>query len=164
MNRKILIGYGALVFGLFGLAYIVMGLDCSLFLKKTLILLLCLGKTALFMVNVVKKEVDFYKSDIATSNDHYVLILAAVFLIISSYGLDYFLVYKLAPECFMPLLKGASGIKLLWNGFYYSSMIFFWMGIADINANCTTAQVITWAESMVTFFILSYGTFKFLKN
>lgn len=164
MNKKILSFYYLTIILLFFGSYYILGTDISIFYKKILIVGLCALKTLFFMINVIKKEIDLFDKEINGDKEQYSTILLSVFLIIISYSLDYFLLYSIDITCFQPLLKEAESIKLLWNSFYYSSMIFFWMGIADLNVNCSAGQFITWAESMVTFFILSYGTFKFLKH
>lgn len=164
MNKKIIGIYYLFILLLFGISHSILLSSLDIVYKKALIVVFCLVKTIFFMVQVVKKEIDLFENESASDNSQYSLILFSVFMIITSYSLDYFLLYTCDVGCFQPILKSAGSLKILWNSFYYSSMIFFWMGIADINVACSTGQFITWAESMVTFFILSYGTFRFLKN
>ncbi|HTF80428.1 MAG TPA: hypothetical protein VL947_01840 [Cytophagales bacterium] len=164
MNKKIILIYHLSILLVFGMSHTILGLPIDLVYKKILICTFCFVKTVFFLINVVKKEVDIFENKSYADDTQYSLILFSVFLIIISYSLDYFLLYTCDIGCFQPLLKQDNALLLFWNSFYYSSMIFFWMGIADINVSCATGQFITWAESMVTFFILSYGTFKFLRS
>lgn len=105
-----------------------------------------------------------FVNDNSADTKSYITILLAVFLIIVSYSFDYYLIVDTNPIGFKYGFNHDSTFLKIWSSFYYSSMIFFWMGIADITANCFASQFVTWSESMVTFLILSYGTFKFLKN
>ncbi|MFN8437115.1 MAG: hypothetical protein U0V72_05685 [Cytophagales bacterium] len=164
MYQKKLILYFLLILSSFFIEYLSIPLIKSQKIVFVIIVGVSFLKTISFMINIIKKEIDFFKKDINSNNSFYILILLSVFLIITSYAFDYFLVYNFFQKCFNPLAVNVSIFKKMWLSFYYSSMIFFWMGIADVTSSCTISQMITWAESLVTFFILSYSGFKFLQH
>lgn len=94
MYQKKLILYFLLILSSFFIEYLSIPLIKSQKIVFVIIVGVSFLKTISFMINIIKKEIDFFKKDINSNNSFYILILLSVFLIITSYAFDYFLVYN----------------------------------------------------------------------
>jgi hypothetical protein len=119
--------------------------------NEIILFTICIFKAAYFIRFVfqqIKKTAheEFYFHEFMS------FVVVSILLIILSYGLDYYCLFKINPNAFAGLIpKSNMGTELI-TFFYYSISVFTNAGFGDIKPNSSSAQIFVSTELMIAFF------------
>src|SRR4030081_3792000 len=78
-------------------------------------------------------------------------VVVSILLVIVSYGIDYYCLFRIDPGAFTGLNESNIGTELI-AFFYYSVSVFTTAGFGDVRPHLTTAQILVSTELMIAYF------------
>ncbi|PJZ54985.1 ion transporter [Leptospira adleri] len=157
---KTLVEYAVII--LFGLGIVYLDeIEFSGIEIKYLIVLLAGTKSIYFFIKGFRKISELSVMDLKYY-EFLVFIAVNISVIIVSFGLDFFCLYRVDPASFSGLPSGAAVFGLLFKFFYFSLMIFTNIGIIKIIPESTEAEVAVIFEAILSFITIIFVLSDFL--
>ncbi|RHX86680.1 ion transporter [Leptospira stimsonii] len=128
---------------------------------KYLIVFLAGSKSVYFFVKGFRKISEFSALDLRYY-EFLIFIAVNISIIIVSFGLDYFCIYRVDPTSFSGLPNGATVFVLAFKFFYFSLMIFTNIGIIKMIPESAETEVIVIFEAILSFITIIFVLSDFL--
>ncbi|TGK04179.1 ion transporter [Leptospira langatensis] len=126
-----------------------------------LIIFLTSMKSVYFFIKGFKKISEF--SDLEVRYYEFLVFIAVnISMIIVSFGIDYFCLFRIDPNSFSGLPVGATNVGLSFKFFYFSLMIFTNIGIIKIIPETTESEILVILEAIVSFITIIFVLSDFL--
>ncbi|TGJ99177.1 ion transporter [Leptospira semungkisensis] len=126
-----------------------------------LIIFLAGVKSVYFFIKGFKKISEFSELEVRYY-EFLVFIAVNISMIILSFGIDYFCLFRIDPKSFSGLPIEAANTALSFKFFYFSLMIFTNIGIIKIIPETTESEILVILEAIVSFITIIFVLSDFL--
>jgi len=120
------------------------------FVNEIILFIISIFKASYFIRTVFHQIKETSKKDFYF-REFMSFVVVSILLVIVSYSIDYYCLFRIDPDAFSGLNKSNIGTELV-AFFYYSISVFTTAGFGDVRPHLTTAQILVSTELMIAYF------------
>lgn len=120
-------------------------------LNTNFILALSIGKTAAFVVQSLRKIAEVVNKNVAYFR-FLIFMMVNVVIIVVSFGIDFFCLYRVDPSHFEGMPEGVSSLRVLFESIYVSMLGFNNLGFYDVVPVSVAAKFLVMIEILIYYF------------